>query len=491
MDAAQIRELEPQLADYLERFADCFRRRDTRAHFPVYVRGQLSELPRKSVEPMALAAGTPVRTLQEFLTQLTWDEERMRERVASIVAAEHADEESLGIIDETGWVKKGEQTPGVQRQYCGSVGKPENSIVTVHLGYAARAASGNASGDFHCLLDGDLFLPESWDQDRPRCRRAGIPEEVVYRPKTEIALELYDRAVKHGMRFAWLTFDEGYGGKPPFLRALVARQQKFVAEIPRTFRAWIEPPRVTRRPFRRHRRGRGRKVPRRVAGGPLIQTVEHLAQSHPALAAQRWQTWRIKDTHKGPLVWHVKHVLIQIKDEQELPTGPYHLLVCTHPFTGEVKYFLSNAPADTPLSKLLRVAFGRWRIERCFEDGKGEVGLDHWEGRRWLGLKRHLILTTVSYLFLAQACQRLRGKKSRMDRLPGARRDRHPDPKLAIGTVGPRAVVTTHGTSPPLPPAPQRPRPRLPPPHRPPQTAPPRNQVDNPATLRRKHELAL
>jgi SRSO17 transposase len=487
MDADQIRELEPQLAEYLERFADCFARRDTRAHFPVYVRGQLSELPRKSVEPIALAAGTPVRTLQEFLTQLTWDEERMRARVASIVAAEHADEESLGIIDETGWVKKGDQTPGVQRQYCGSVGKQENSIVTVHLGYAARTAS----GDFHCLLDGDLFLPESWDADRPRCRRAGIPDEVVYRPKTEIALELYDRAVQQGMRFAWLTFDEGYGGKPPFLRALVARGQKFVAEIPRSFRAWIEPPRVTARPFRRHRRGRSRKVPRRVAGGPQVQTVEHLAQSHPALAAQRWQTWRIKETQKGPLVWHVKHVLIHIKDEQELPTGPYHLLVCTHPLTGEVKYFLSNAPADTPLSKLLRVAFGRWRIERCFEDGKGEVGLDHWEGRRWLGLKRHLILTTVSYLFLAQACQRLRGKKSRVDRLPGACGDRLPDPKLAVGTVGPRAVVTTNHTAPPLPPTPQCSRPRLSPTHRPPQTAPPRNQVDNPATLRRKHELAL
>ena len=182
MDAEQIRRLEPQMADYLDRFEDCFARRDTRAHFPVYVRGQLSELPRKSVEPMALAAGASVRTLQEFLTHLSWDEDRMRSRVASIVAAEHAHDESIGLIDETGWVKKGEQTPGVQRQYCGAVGKQENSIVTVHLGYTA--------GDFHCLLDGDLFLPESWHADRQRCRQAGIPDEVVYRPKTEIALEL-------------------------------------------------------------------------------------------------------------------------------------------------------------------------------------------------------------------------------------------------------------------------------------------------------------
>jgi SRSO17 transposase len=139
-----------------------------------------------------------------------------------------------------------------------------------------------------------------------------------------------------------------------------------VGEIPRNFRAWIEPPpQLTQRPFHRQGRGRGRKIPRLVAGSVDAQTVEHLAKSHPALAAQAWQTWRIKDTQKGPLVWHVKHVLIHIKDEQGLPAGPYHLLVCTHPFTGEVKYFLSNAPADTPVRKPPLRRPGRWRIERC------------------------------------------------------------------------------------------------------------------------------
>jgi SRSO17 transposase len=483
MDAEQIQRLEPQLVDFLDRFGNCFARRDTRAHFPVYVRGQLSELPRKSVEPMALAAGTPVRTLQEFLTQLSWDEDRMRRRVASIVAEEHADKESIGVIDETGWVKKGDETPGVQRQYCGSVGKQENSIITVHLGYTA--------GDFHCLLDGDLFLPESWHADRARCRRAGIPEEVVYRPKTEIALELYDRARAHGVHFQWLTFDEWYGGKPPFLRALAARGQKFVGEIPKSFTAWIKPPRVTKRPVHRQQRGRARQLPRLVAGGPKAQTVEHLAQSHAALAAQPWRTWRIKDTQKGPLVWHVKHALVYVKDDQGLPEGPYHLLVCYHPFTGEIKYFLSNAPVGTPVQKLLRVAFGRWRIERCFEDGKGEVGLDHWEGRRWLGLKRHLILSTVSYLFLTKACKRLRGEKSGVDRLPGAYGNRCDRPRVASRTAGSRASVRKDRTAHPILSTTQRCRPHLPQAHHHPQIAPPRHQVDQPSALRRKHELAL
>ena len=410
MDAEQIRQLDPLLREYLARFDDCFARGDTRAHLPVYIRGQLSDLDRKSVEPMALEAGVSVRTLQEFLSQHQWDEDRMRTRLQEIAEEQQALEQAIGVIDETSCVKKGDKTPGVQRQYLGCVGKQENGIVTVHLGMA--------TGDFHCLLDGDLFLPEAWHQDRERCRRAGIPDEVVYRPKSEIALELYDRAKLNGLRFEWLTFDEWYGSKPPFLRALDAREQKFVGETHKDFVAWIDPPRITHRPF--HRRGRGgcgRRTPRLVAGSPKAQTLEQLATSHPALRDQPWETWRIKDGEKGPIVWRAKHVLIWAKDEHQLPTKQYHLLVCHNPLTGETKYFLSNAPPDTSVKQLLRVAFSRWSIERCFEDQKGEVGLTHWEGRTWIGLKRHLILTSVSYLFLATACQRLRGKKSRPDGL--------------------------------------------------------------------------
>lgn len=454
MDADLIRDLEPRLAAYLEQFEDCFDRRDTRLHLPVYVRGQLSALERKSVEPIALNAGVPVRTLQQFVATLKWNEDRLRTRVAEIVVRDHADEESVGILDETGWVKKGVHTPGVQRQYCGSVGKQENSIITVHLGYAA--------GDFHCLLDGDLFLPESWDADRQRCHKAGIPDEVVYRPKTEIALELYDRALAHGVRFAWLTFDEWYGGKRPFLRALIARQQKFVAEIPKNFTAWITPPKITNRPFRRGKRGSGRKTPRLKEGSTKPRTVEWLAKCRPQLAAQRWRTWRIKDTHKGPLVWHAKHATIHIKDSEGLPEGPFHLLVCTHALTREVKYFLSNAPTDTPAENMLRVAFTRWRIERCFQDGKGKVGLDHWEGRCWLGLKRHLILTAVSYLFLAQTCHRLRGEKSGVDRLPGAEGNRCDHCGQLVRPARSTARPSTgHRVDRVLPPS-QRPSPRVP-----------------------------
>jgi SRSO17 transposase len=452
MDAKDIRQLDPLLQEYLAQFDDCFARKDTRAHLPIYICGQLSNLERKSVEPIALEAGVPVRTLQEFLSQLRWDQARMRDRMQEAVRRHTAAaSERIGIIDETGWVKKGDKTPGVQRQYLGCVGKQENGIVTVHLGLSA--------GAFHGLLDGDLFLPEGWHEDRARCREAGIPDTVVYRAKTAIALELYDRARANGIVFDWLTFDEWYGSKPPFLRALDDRQQRFIGEIHRDVVGWIDPPQITSRPYRRGGRGRGRKTPRLMAGSRKPQTVAELAASHSALRDQPWQTWRIKDGEKGPIVWKAKHTLIYVKDADELPTKRYHLLVCENPLTAEIKYFLSNASRRTPVQKLLRIAFSRWPIERCFEDQKGELGLTHWEGRLWLSLQRHLILTSVSYLFLALARERLAEKKTGGHCLPGPRRHQCSGTIVVARPRHCRVAVPTHGAKNPIPPAPQRPGP--------------------------------
>ena len=137
---------------------------------------------------------------------------------------ENAGRHAIGVFDETSYVKKRDKTPGVKRQWCGTVGKEENCTVTVHLSYAC--------GEFHCLLDGELFLPEDWSADRQRCREAGIPEAISYRPKWQIALELLDRAVSRGIHFEWLTFDEGYGGKPGFLRGLAGATSSSSARSP-------------------------------------------------------------------------------------------------------------------------------------------------------------------------------------------------------------------------------------------------------------------
>jgi SRSO17 transposase len=430
MDATQIRRLEPQLGRFLGLFDDCFFRSDTRGHLPFYIRGLLSDLPRKSVEPIALGQKIPPRTLQQFVSLLAWDQARMRDRLQQRVASEHACPHGIGIIDETGCAKKGDKTPGVQRQYCGATGKIDNCVITVHLGYAAD--------DFHCLLDNELFLPESWDADRPRCRDAGIPDTVVYRPKWRIALELLDRARGNGVQFAWLTFDEGYGGKPEFLRELTRRQQRYVAEVPTTFTGWLRPPRLSdgTRPGR-PRRGRRRRL---WVARPA-RSVADLLRYQPALREQPWQPFHVKDGQKGPMVWEAKRVRFYPQTEDGDPGMPLHLIVARNPLqSDEVKFFLSNAPQNARLETLLLVAFTRWPIERCFEDEKTELGFDHYEGRTYQGLLRHQILAALTHLFLAEVRKGLRGEKSRVDRLPGTGRS---------GGFGTVLVVATESHPPP------------------------------------------
>jgi SRSO17 transposase len=438
MDADQIRSLKPKLTRFLAQFDDCFSRSDTRGHLPVYVEGQLSDLPRKNCEPIADARGIPPRTLQQFLSLLDWDHARMKTKLQALVACEHSSSRAIGIIDETGCAKKGEKTPGVQRQWCGATGKKDNCVVTVHLGYAVD--------DFQCLLDSELFLPESWSNDRPRCRAAAIPDEMVHRPKTQIALELYDRATANGVKFEWLTFDEGYGKSPAFLEAVRGRQQKFVAEVPVTFTGWITPPRVTCRATRRRRGGRPRKTPRLVAGSrPALSVADHLQYS-PELRDRPWQAWHVKDGEKGPMVWEVKHVWFYPKGTDDLPLEPLHLIVARSVLEPEkIKFFVAHAPRETPLSVLLWVAFSRWHVERCFEDQKTELGFDHFEGRSYVGLIRHQTITALTHLFLSRVHQEWRGEKPGTDRLPGPHGSR---------SLGP--VVVAHGKNRDLDPAPRR-----------------------------------
>jgi SRSO17 transposase len=232
MTEQEIAGLTPAFAAYLGRYRSCFLQKRTAAHFDNYCRGLLSDLPRKTVEPIALQAGTAVRTLQEFLVTARWDQERMRDllqrHLAQAVAEVPADTlGTVGVLDETSCRKWGEETPGVQRQYLGCVGKVDNGIVTVHVGVA--------KGRFQALLDADLYLPRSWNDDRPRCRAAGIPEDVRYRPKWRIALDQLIRLDGNGVAFDWLVFDEGYGAAVPLLRALNLVGQRFVGEVPVSF----------------------------------------------------------------------------------------------------------------------------------------------------------------------------------------------------------------------------------------------------------------
>ena len=409
MDVETIRKIRPSLRRYLDEFNGCFVKSASRRHMQTYVTGQLSGLERKSIEPIADAAGVPPRTLQEFLSLFRWDECAVRDRVQRRVARRQGHPHSVGIIDETSFVKKGTTTAGVQRQFCGSVGKTENCVISVHLGYATP--------EFHTLLDGELYLPEeTWHEDRERCRRAGIPDDVVYRPTWRMALEQVHRAYTNGVRFAWLTFDEGYGGKPPFLRALDEVGQNYVGEVPASFRVWTKQPEVMYREHESHRRtGRPRKFPRlKVQTNPTVE-VRNILTYSPVMRRESWQKYRIKDGAKGPMVWEAKRILVWLADEDGLPTPAHHLVVARNVLDpSEVKYFLSNAPEETTVEMLLLIAFSRWRVERMFQDSKGELGMDHFEVRRYISIKRHLIVSCVSHLFLAEFWLANRGKKTEL-----------------------------------------------------------------------------
>jgi SRSO17 transposase len=483
MDVQQVRKLKPKLRQFLKRFDDCFPRKDTRAHLPVYVAGQLSDIPEKSVEPIAINAGVPVRTLQEFLSQHRWDHDRARDRLQHIVRDEHSGPHATGILDETSDVKKGDKTPGVQRQWCGAVGKKENCIVTVHLAYARDG--------FHGLLDGELFLPESWSDDRERCRQAGIPDGMVYRPKWKIGLELYDRAIGNGLHFDWMSFDEGYGGKPEFLRELSARDQRFVGEVPRNFMGWVKPPRVVTRAFHKHGRGRGRKTPRLASGSPASRRVDAMLQED-GLGNQPWVKWRVKDGHKGPMVWEVKHLRFYPVTADGLPGEPLHLIVARDVLNpGELKFFVSNAPAGTSVQTMLLVAFSRWRVERCFEDQKSEIGLDQYEGRRYQGLKRHLILSCVSYLFLSRMRQEFGGGKSGPDGVPDPHRGGSIDPVLVVGPIPAQGVAGADLGGDQTSATPERPGAEVPHQEDTPQIAGARHQTHRVATVQMGYNLAL
>lgn len=421
MTPEQVAELGPRLTGYLEGYRECFERRPTFEHFETYCRGLLSGEGRKSVEPMALAAGAGVRAMQLFLTGLRWDEGRMRDlaqqRAAAFVAAHAAGAPAgtpagapagarlkpqglkpqglkagevgrLGLFDETGVVKKGDKTPGVQRQWCGSVGKTENCVVTVHLGLW-HEPSGSVS-----MLDSELFLPESWSKDRERCKAAAIPDSMTHRTKPRIAIELVRRALANGVEFDFFTYDEGYGRDPQLLLDLDEMGLVAVGEVPSNFHCLASLP-------------QGKKQ------GLVGQEVHDVTRWSKPFVYQTWQRFEVERETVGPQRWDVKAARVHLLREGEPLDKTFWLLVAWNRETDEYKYFFSNAPASTPLETLVAVAFKRAHVEHMFRMLKTEVGFGHYEGRSYKGMMRHLTLCQVLLLFLSLQAAELRGGKRR------------------------------------------------------------------------------
>jgi SRSO17 transposase len=275
-----------------------------------------------------------------------------------------------------------------------------------------------------------------------------VPDEVEFRTKPQIGLELIDRALGNGVRVAAWTFDELYGRDGPFLDGLEERRQVFVGEVPADFHGWVQKPQILRsRPKNAKKRGRGKKYPRLARRRPSCE-VQNLVTYSPVFREKSWQAYRIKDTDKGPAVWEVKWAVFWRKGASGLPGRRHCLIVARNVLTGEVKYFVANrVPGERGITVrgLLRVAFGRWPVERCFRVAKDALGMDHFQVRGWRCVLRHYYLTQASYLFCARTRQQydtpegpeadrltieqvlsaMNASLSASDLKPAARRNRH------------------------------------------------------------------
>ena len=235
-----------------------------------------------------------------------------------------------------------------------------------------------------------------------------VPDEVQFRTKPQIALELIDRALGNGIRVAAWTCDELYGRDGKFLDGLEQRRQVFVAEVPSDFYGWLQKPKILRNgPKKSQKQGPHKQYPR-LARRRRAGEVRNLVKYSPLFRKQSWQRYRIKDTDKGPEVWEVKWAVFWRKAADGLPGRRHCLIVARNVLTQEVKYFVANrVPGERGITLrfLLRVAFGRWSVERCFRVAKDELGLDHYQVRGWRCLHRHFFLTQASYLFCARIRQ--------------------------------------------------------------------------------------
>src|SRR3954467_7839451 len=395
MTEEQLDGLGPALQDFLQPYLFCCRYTRTFAHLHTYCKGLLSDLDRKSVEPIALASGCAVRTLQEFLRDHVWQHTGVREQLqrhvaASLPAVPADDLGTVGLIDETSALKSGTQTPGVQRQYLGCVGKIANGIVTVHLGVC--------KGRYKTLFDTELYLSKEWAADKDRREEAGIPEDMVYRPKWQIALEAVDRAVQQKVALDWLTFDEEYGKAPEFVTGLDKRQLRFVGEVPKILSCLA---------------ARGAALPpgAEVKGRPAVEVV----RTTPAFLKQPWRKVKLSQQTGGQQVWEVKAAQVWQVQDKQWSERTYWLIWAKNIATGEGKYFLSNAPAGAKLERLVRVAFRRWNVEHSLRVAKSEIGFTHYEGRSYTALMRHQTLCLLMLTFVAGHTQRLRGEKSGSD----------------------------------------------------------------------------
>lgn len=381
-----------ELQEFQSLFHDCFPRSESRAHFLDYMVGQLHPLERKSIEPIALhLPGGKVRGLQRFLSDVVWDDEHMRWTYHQVVAAEMGDPDGVLMFDETGFVKKGKDSVGVARQYCGSLGKVENCQVGVFAGYASRQG--------YALVDTRLFIPEHWFGEAYATRRAkcNVPPEVTFHTKPQLAAAMLQAIAQEALLpFKYVVADCLYGNSPDFLDAVEACVGvTALVAIPAETRCWLQRPQMHDKTYTYKGEVRSKRVLATPDNSPC--TVAALAARLPASS---WYRRTVSEGTKGPITYAFARQRVTLCKEGVPDRGVWLVIKRTVGTDPTYTYAISNAPASTPLRTFVWLSGLRWAIEQCFEESKTELGMDHYEMRKYAAWYHHMLATMLAHFFL-------------------------------------------------------------------------------------------
>ena len=423
MDEQQLLALKPELNRFLDRFAPLFGAEQNQAHARHFVQGLLHQGERRNSENIAQAiAGCNVRNLQAFITTGGWQDSALLAELRGCVLEALADDDAVCNYDETGFPKKGAKSVGVKRQYSGTLGRTDNCQVGVFANYCSARG--------HTFMDRRLFLPEEWADDHARREEAGVPADIIFRTKPELALEMLAGAVAEGVPFRWVGGDSVYGDSPTFVQGVRQLGKWYVVDTACDTRVWTEEPRVIPAE-QRPKPKRGPRGTRPLVVGEAKRVDEVIA----ALPAKAWRRVAVAEGSQGPRVFEYAEAWAWFSEEG-LP-GPRERLLVRRSISQEpeLKYHRSNAPAEVPLEKLAQVRGTRWTIEEDIQSGKGECGLDEYETRGWVGWHHHTALSLLALAFLVLQKRRLGGKRAADD---GARGPGPAAPPVGGARVGRR-----------------------------------------------------
>ena len=408
MDAAAFEQVYQDFQEFHAYFAGLFGRRETRERSGHYLQALLVQSgERRNAENLSETVPESARGMQRFLTDSPWDDDAVIGRLQEYLAPLLGHPDAVWVLDGSDFPKQGRKSAGVARQYCGRLGKVANCQAGMFLAYVSPLG--------RALVDKRLYLPESWTSDEDRCAAAGVPEERrIYRSKTELALEMLERAVESGhLRGGWVAADDAFGMSPSFRDGLATLGMHYVLVVPAGFMVWPVEPEWTTPVYQ----GRGGPPkPRLVAG--QRRTMDQRAAAIPEDA---WREITVAQGSQGPRICLFNAQRVRATKRRK--PGEEVWAVCRRNLDGsEPRYYLSNAAEDTPLETLAYVGGSRWRVETEFETEKGDVGMDEYETCTWSGWHHHVALCLLGGAFLL-SLQQAWGEKDAPD---------HPSPEPAL-----------------------------------------------------------